>query len=67
MTITIIKRNQIIVINRVHIKGITPVVEACLYDLIPFYYRSAKAKVEVDRILGFVGKDFVSFIREVRI
>jgi hypothetical protein len=67
MTITIIRRNQIIVINRVHIKGITPVVEACLYDLIPFYYRSAKAKVEVDRILGFVGKDFVSFVREVRI
>lgn len=65
MTVTIIRRNQIIVINRVHIKGLTPAVEACLYDLMPFYYRSAKARAEVDRILTFVGTDFVTFVRGV--
>ena len=67
MTVTIIRSNQIIVLRRVHVKGITALVEAYLYDLLPFYYRSKKARVEVDRILGFVGKDFVSFVREVRV
>lgn len=67
MTITIIRGNQIIVLRRIHVKGITAVVEAYLYDILPFYYRSKKAKSEVDRILDFVGKDFISFVREVRI
>ena len=67
MTVTIIRSNQIIVIRKIHIKGITAVIEAYLYDLLPFYYRSKKARAGVDRILAFIGKDFVSFIREVRI
>lgn len=67
MTVTIIRSNQIIVIRKIHIKGITAVIEAYLYNLLPFYYRSKKARVEVDRILAFIGKDFVSFIHEVRI
>lgn len=67
MTVVIIRNGHIIVVEKIHVRGLTPAVEAYLYDLLPFYYRSKKAKAEVDRILAFVNKDFVSFIREVRV
>lgn len=67
MTVTIIRGNQTIVLRKVPVKGVTAVIETYLYSLLPFYYRSKKARAEVDRILAFVGKDFVSFVREVRV
>lgn len=67
MTVTIIKRNQIIIIRKVSLKGITPVVNEYLYSMIPFYYRSEKARVEVDRILDHLGVDFITFVRGTKI
>ena len=67
MTVVIIRNGYIIVVEKIHIRGLTSTIENYLYNLLPFYYRSKKAKEEVDRILAFVGKDFISFIREVSI
>lgn len=67
MTVTIIKRNQIIIIRKVSLKGITPVVNEYLYSMIPFYYRSEKARVEVDRILDHLGVDFITFVRGTKV
>lgn len=67
MTITIIKRNQIITIEKVALRGVSESVTAYFYRVLPFYYRSLKARADVDMILATAHTDFVSFIREAQI
>jgi len=67
MTITIIRRNQIIVINKVTLKGITSLENEYLYSMIPFYYRSKTAKTEVDKILSTLGVTFSMLIKKLSI